>query len=167
MRCAILLRAVNVAGRGRLPMADLREALEAGGLREVATYIQSGNVVADVDGDPVAAARAAMERRFGAAPRMVALTGEAFRDMLATCPYPEADPARVVALVHDGAAPDALRLSALAAEGEEWAKRARALWVHCPDGLGRSMLAAGAERALGVLATGRNLRTLRALASML
>ena len=40
-----LLRAINVGGTGKLPMADLRRLCESAGFRHVATYIQSGNVV--------------------------------------------------------------------------------------------------------------------------
>ena len=47
MRWAIFLRAVNVGGTGKLPMAELRRALEAAGAQDVATYVQSGNVVLD------------------------------------------------------------------------------------------------------------------------
>jgi uncharacterized protein (DUF1697 family) len=40
-----LLRGINVGGRNKVAMSDLRAAFEAGGLREVRTYIQSGNVL--------------------------------------------------------------------------------------------------------------------------
>jgi uncharacterized protein (DUF1697 family) len=40
-----LLRGINVGGRNRILMADLRERFEAAGYRDVRTYIQSGNVI--------------------------------------------------------------------------------------------------------------------------
>ena len=40
-----LLRGINVGGNNIVPMAELRTALEAAGLRRVRTWIQSGNVV--------------------------------------------------------------------------------------------------------------------------
>jgi uncharacterized protein (DUF1697 family) len=40
-----LLRGINVGGANRIAMADLRACFEADGFRDVATYIQSGNVV--------------------------------------------------------------------------------------------------------------------------
>ena len=39
------LRAVNVGGKNKVPMAKLRDALTDAGLEEVATVLQSGNVV--------------------------------------------------------------------------------------------------------------------------
>ena len=41
----VLLRGVMPMGKNKVPMAELRTALEAAGLREVRTYIQSGNVI--------------------------------------------------------------------------------------------------------------------------
>ena len=40
-----LLRAVNVGGTGKLPMAELKAMCEEVGFEEVRTYIASGNVV--------------------------------------------------------------------------------------------------------------------------
>ena len=51
-RCALLLRAVNVSGTNRVPMAELRALLSGrGGLHNVSTYIASGNIVCDVPDD--------------------------------------------------------------------------------------------------------------------
>ena len=44
-RYVALLRGINVGGRNRVPMADLREAFETAGYSSVRTYIQSGNVL--------------------------------------------------------------------------------------------------------------------------
>jgi uncharacterized protein (DUF1697 family) len=53
-----LLRAVNVSGRNRIPMAELRRVLGGLGLTGVETYLQSGNVVFDAEGDGPAAGSA-------------------------------------------------------------------------------------------------------------
>ena len=44
-RYVALLRAVNVGGTGKLPMTALAQMCEAAGLKDVKTYIASGNVV--------------------------------------------------------------------------------------------------------------------------
>ena len=44
-RYVALLRGINVGGRNKVAMADLREAFEAAGHTSVSTYIQSGNVL--------------------------------------------------------------------------------------------------------------------------
>ena len=73
-----LLRAVNVGGTGRVPMADLRVLLGDLGYREVATYIQSGNVVLTApaglsDADLAAAIEAAIAERMGVRTRAIVL----------------------------------------------------------------------------------------------
>lgn len=48
-RYVALLRGINVGGRNKVPMADLRAAFEEAGHEAVGTYIQSGNVVFESD----------------------------------------------------------------------------------------------------------------------
>ena len=48
-RYVALLRGINVGGRNRVAMADLRQAFEAEGYAAVRTYIQSGNVLFESD----------------------------------------------------------------------------------------------------------------------
>lgn len=62
-RYAALLRAVNVGGHAPLAMADLRRSLEGLGLRDVRTYLQSGNVVFAADDAPAITHAAAIEVR--------------------------------------------------------------------------------------------------------
>ena len=52
----VLLRAINVGGRNKIPMADLRELLAELEFANIATYIQSGNVVCSSDKEPGVAA---------------------------------------------------------------------------------------------------------------
>jgi len=46
-----LLRGINVGGKNIIKMADLRECLEKEGFSNVQTYIQSGNVILQSDGE--------------------------------------------------------------------------------------------------------------------
>ena len=48
----ILLRGINVGGKNKVPMADLRKCLEEQGFTDVSTYIASGNVILKSDKDP-------------------------------------------------------------------------------------------------------------------
>ena len=64
-----LLRGINVGGRNKVPMADLRGVVASLGHTGVSTYIQSGNVLfstRDTDTAKLAAAlESAIEERFG------------------------------------------------------------------------------------------------------
>ncbi len=57
-----LLRGINVGGRNRILMADLRARFEDAGHTHVRTYIQSGNVIFDTDRPEREALRSAVER---------------------------------------------------------------------------------------------------------
>jgi uncharacterized protein (DUF1697 family) len=48
-RCIALLRGINVGGNNTIKMAELKACFEEMGFTNVITYIQSGNVLFDVD----------------------------------------------------------------------------------------------------------------------
>ncbi|NLX10148.1 MAG: DUF1697 domain-containing protein [Chloroflexi bacterium] len=63
----ILLRGINVGGKNKIPMADLRKCLEELGFSSVSTYIASGNVILKSDQHPdevKAQIEAALPERF-------------------------------------------------------------------------------------------------------
>jgi uncharacterized protein (DUF1697 family) len=47
-----LIRGINVGGKNKVPMADLRKCLEELGFSNVSTYIASGNVILESDKSP-------------------------------------------------------------------------------------------------------------------
>ena len=167
-RWALLLRGVNVGGRGRLPMAELRAALAAIGAEAPRTLIQSGNAVFDhpqAEPGPLAARiQAAVEARAGFAPAAVLLEVGALAEILAALPagWP-AEETHVWLTAAPPCAPCRERLQALAAPGEAWRLQGRALVLHAPGGIGRSRFAAGAEAALGAPATARKASVLARL----
>ena len=91
-RSALLLRAVNVGGRSRVPMAELREVLRPL-LGPVTTYIASGNIVCEHPSDPAAAcgqARALISDAFGVDTPVILRTHDALVATLQALPFPEA-----------------------------------------------------------------------------
>ncbi len=85
----VLLRAINVGGRNKVPMAELREVLTAAGLSDVRTYIQSGNVVcrsALAHADLVAHVEDTLAESFGFDVPVVARDAAAYRTVVAQAP---------------------------------------------------------------------------------
>jgi uncharacterized protein (DUF1697 family) len=161
-----LLRAVNVGGTGRLSMADLRRLCEDCGFCDVATYIQSGNVVFRSRLGPAAAqARLAkgVAARMGKPHGVILRTAAEMAAVAAANPFPKALPNRVIAFFFVEAAPsrDAVD-DVVPPAGEELVLRGRELFVHYPEGMGRSRLRIPFAKE----ATGRNLATVRKLAEM-
>ena len=173
MSCWIaLIRGINVGGRKRLPMKSLVETIEGIGGRGVQTYGQSGNAVFRHDEDDRTRLATAFAQALAEAcdfrPRVMFLRPGELRDALADNPFPDAaaDPSRLH-LAFLEAPPDepALdRLEGLRSGSERFSLSGSVFFLHAPDGIGRSKLAAGFEQALGVAATVRNYRTLRKVA---
>ena len=88
-----LLRGINVGGRNRVAMTDLRAVVISLGHTDVATYIQSGNVVFSSGEPDTAAIAAALERAIAeglaVAPRVVVLSREELSQVVADNPYPD------------------------------------------------------------------------------
>ena len=166
-----LFRGINVGGNNILPMAELRIGLESLKLRNVRTYIQSGNVVfASSSKSAAALARKIadhVEQRHGFRPQVLLLTYEDLADAVEKNPFPKAvsDPKTLhfTFLAEPATDPDLAALDAVKSATEEYALTDHVFYLHAPDGIGRSKLAANAEKILGVTMTGRNFRTVEKL----
>jgi uncharacterized protein (DUF1697 family) len=145
----------------------------------VATYIQSGNVVFTSDGRDPSRLAAELESRIGrdlgVRPAVVVLSRPELERAIHDNPFPaESDPKRLHAVftARDLNAAELETIEAAArrarTRGELDEARAvgRTLYLHTPDGLGRSRLAAELAR-VGDEATARNWATVTRLAAML
>jgi len=168
-----LLRGVNVGGSHSLPMQGLRNLLTRIGCEDVQTYVQSGNVVfrSTQDADTIRSSiRAAINEQFGFAPNVCLLTIEDFQSIVAANPYPDAvDTPRylhVCFFIGTVDSPDLDTLESLRSSTERYELSASAFYLHAPDGIGRSKLAAKVDKCLGVETTGRNWRTVTKLSEL-
>lgn len=94
----ILLRGVMPTGKNKVLMAPLRAALGRTGLKDVQTYIQSGNVVAASDLSQAVLEKLVhdvIRKKLGADLAVIARTAEQFRRALARNPFPRADGSRL------------------------------------------------------------------------
>jgi uncharacterized protein (DUF1697 family) len=139
----VLLRAVNVAGIGRLPMSTLREICADAGLRQVRTYIASGNAIgaSDMDEADVRSALAGRLEAYAGTPVgvLVRTQGE-LADVLVRNPFASEPGERTGALFVDGPiAPDALA-RVTGRRNEQLRLGRREIYVFYPDGMGTSRL---------------------------
>lgn len=176
----ILLRGVNVGGNTLVPMPKLRAFLEASGLRDVQTLLQSGNAVArGGPSDAVALERRLereVERHLGVRVDFHVRSRGEFQAMIDANPFPRAatdDPARLlVFFLKQPVDPSRLRALRSGIKGRETLECVdRHLYVIYADGMGRSKLSSSiVERVLDQRGTARNWNTvlkLSALASTL
>lgn len=160
-----LLRAVNVGGTGKLPMAELKSMCESAGFTDVRTYIASGNVVFQSRGSEAKVKSALEELLFQYAGKPVQVcvrTGPELAAVLAANPFPQAAPNRTVAIFLD-AAPPADTLDKISGrKDEEVELGTREIYVHYGEGMAQSKLKIRAASE----GTARNLNTIAKLVAM-
>jgi uncharacterized protein (DUF1697 family) len=173
-RYIVFFRGINVGGNNSLPMKELVAAFESIGAQKVRTYIQSGNAVcesAEQDTARLSAQLSAeINRCCGFAPQVLILTFEALSRAIAENPFPEAvaDPSglHLGFLSVSPKSPNLDNLAALKKESERFLLTEHVFYLHAPEGIGRSKLAANAEKLLGVPMTVRNWKTVNKVMEM-
>lgn len=162
-----LFRGINMGGHAILPMKDLVALLETLGMRNVTTYIQSGNAV--FHSRPVNTGRLskriskAIGDSHGFEPHVILLQPAELERAIASNPFPEAesDPRTLHVYFLDAvpAHPDLAALERVRKNSERFCYNGNIFYLHTPDGAGTSKLAAKVEKSLGVVVTARNWRT--------
>jgi uncharacterized protein (DUF1697 family) len=173
-RQVVLLRGVNLGPRNRVPMVELRAALEEAGFEDVKTYLQSGNVILSSKAKPEQTARkvgGVIQERFGLEIAVVARTGAQLARVVARNLLGEVatDPKRYQVSFLDDSLPAASKrkLEQARIEPERFVVHGREIYAWHPAGVARSKLwAALAGRDLGVTATARNWTTVTALLAL-
>lgn len=160
-----LLRAVNVGGTGKLPMAELRAMCEAVGFEDVRTYIASGNVVlrSALNAKRVQAALEQCLADYAGKPvGVIVRTPAEMARALAAQPFAHAAPNRALVIFLDAPPPADALAAVRHRNGEEIALGEREIYVHYGDGMADSKLVIPAAKA----GTARNLNTVAKLIEM-
>lgn len=178
-----LLRGINVGGRNKVAMADLRRVVSALGHTDVTTYIQSGNLVfTPAAGGSATALAAELERaisqQLGVSPRVIVRSRDELARVVRDNPYPDEGNPKAIHAVFlaeqpgpdvAGVVADAQRKAAAKGSRDTATVVGRTLYLHTPDGFGRSELAAAlvAQAGLGkATGTARNWATVTRLLAM-
>lgn len=170
-----LLRGINVGGKNKLPMADLRAIFEDLGCEAVSTYIQSGNVVFEASPalakqiPPKVAAQIQMRRSLSIP--VVVRSASAF--LKAVDSHPLAKPGMaetslfVMFLAETPKAADVKQLDPNRSPGDSYVVAGREIFVYCGNGAAKTKLTnAYFDRSLKTISTTRNWRTCRKLAEL-
>jgi uncharacterized protein (DUF1697 family) len=175
-RFAVLLRAVNVGGHNKVPMARLREIASELGYSDIATYVQSGNLVVSAPTTKPAVVEGAvgdaLRRGLDVDVAVIARTSRQLAAVVAANPFADiADDESRLLVSFLTAQPAADKIAALDPDEflpERYAFGDQCMYQWFPDGVGRSKLATAPwDRRLGVQGTGRNWRTIAKLQTLL
>lgn len=169
-----MLKGINVGGNP-LKMDWLRQTCEELGLREVKTYLQSGNLVFSC-GQPASKVATLLKSRIDAhtvrpVPVVIRTSAE-MGNIVASNPFlgrkgVAADKLHVTFLEKAPVKPDAARLDSLAGQRDQYHLAGKEIYLHCPINYGETRLSnAAIEKTLGVSATTRNWSTVTTLLAM-
>lgn len=169
-----LFSGINVGGNRIVKMAELAAFFGQLGFKDVKTYVQSGNVVFRAEGAVAADLRstieAAFEKKWGFHSRILVRDVAWFRGLVAGNPYPEAVDApktlHAYALEREPTSEEIARLAEKCTGPERFEVKRDVLYLHAPDGLGKSVFANLIARVLKVPGTARNWRSVQALLEM-
>jgi uncharacterized protein (DUF1697 family) len=162
-----LFRGINVGGKNSLPMKELVGILEELGCQNVKTYIQSGNAVfasrVKDSGRFSKIISTEIKKRRGFDPQVLLLKLEELERAITQNPFPEAEATpqalHVGFLVASPPKPNLKTLESLKRDTEQFQLIDSLFYLHAPEGVGRSKLAAKAEKLLGLPMTDRNWKT--------
>jgi uncharacterized protein (DUF1697 family) len=161
-----LLRAVNVGGTGKLPMADLRRIADGLGFDDPRTFIASGNLIfssSDSEEQVRGKLEAALADHMGKPVPVMVRTGAEMAEVVKANPFKDAPGRRVLATVLSEKPPTDALEQARGRDGERLALGKREIYVvYCGRLLGRSKLKIPAAAS----GTARNMNTVARLAEL-
>ncbi|TDC53629.1 DUF1697 domain-containing protein [Jiangella ureilytica] len=168
------LRGINVGGKKKIAMADLRALVEGLGHTDVRTYINSGNVIF-TSGTPKAgraeletAIERAVQSQLGMDVAVIVRTRDELAAAVDANPFPAAEPPRLLlSFLREAPAADSFAAAEKVESGaDEFRVDGTTVYLHCPDGIGRSKLAEALSRPKTPVGTARNLATVRKLVDL-
>jgi uncharacterized protein (DUF1697 family) len=158
------LRGVNLGPTNKVSMPALRAMAEDLGYADVATYINSGNLILSSPKKADTVEREiskTIEDTFGRPIDVTVRTPAQLKKILAENPYPDGNPSQVtVAFLTKAPAKDAKdKVAAVAKDYEPFTIAGQQVYVNYSQGIGRSKLAEKFSDIIGVSSTVRNIRT--------
>ena len=161
-----LLRAMNVAGTGKLPMTELKRIGEECGFTDVRTFIASGNLLFNSDlaeADVQTRIEAKLEDYFGKPVAVFVRSAAELAEIAAANPFTDDKPSRVMAHFIAEEPIPAMLAEARDVAGERLALGPRAIFVSYGEGIAKTKLKLPAVK----LGTARNMNSVAKMAAML
>jgi len=170
MRYIVLLRGINVGGKNKIKMIELKNMFESLNFKNVRTYIQSGNVIFDYKPtktvDLANFIEIKISETFGFFVKTIVLMDEELRNIVNNNPYindpnVELDKLHVVFMLDTPDPKLVLLLDVKKEENEKFLMISREIYLYCPNGYGKTKLNnVMFEKKLKTVATTRNWKTI-------
>jgi uncharacterized protein (DUF1697 family) len=165
------LRGINLGPTNKIAMPALRELATGLGYTDVATYINSGNLIFDSPKRAATLEReiaASVKQTFGLRIDVAVRTPAQLKKLLAENPYPNGNPSQVTIafLTQPAPATGKEKVAAIATEAEPFTFAGHDVYVHYANGLGNSKLAEKFSAVIGVSSTVRNINTVTRIVAL-
>jgi uncharacterized protein (DUF1697 family) len=165
------LRGVNLGPNNKISMPALRAMADDLGYTDVATYINSGNLIVSSAKKAPTLEREiskAIKDTFGRPIDVTVRTPVQLRKILAENPYPDGNPSQVTVAFLTKAPPadGKQKVAAVAKDYEPFTFAGQQVYVNYSQGIGRSKLAERFSDIIGVSSTVRNIRTVEKLLAL-
>ena len=173
-----MLRGINVGGKNKIKMDELKSIFIAIGLQDATTYIQSGNIIftSSITDKTILKQKIqnAVQMKFNTSVPALILTGDELHKIINESPYKNIDYQQfgskiLITFLNDK--PDAVKIADLLHykdESEKCIFKNNVIYLFCPGGYGRSKLSNNfIERKLHIEATTRNWKTVNAIYKMI
>lgn len=158
----ILLRGINVSGKNKIPMAELREMLNSLGFQKVKTYIQSGNIILNSSKTKSVTCKTikdAIKDKFGFDVPVIARTISEWENAIHNYPF-STENEKIVAFtfLDQSTIETVLEIKNIAEDQYKIANDV--VYLHCPSTFAKTKLTNNTiEKKLKATATTRNLKT--------
>ena len=158
----VLLRGINVSGKNKLPMAELRTLLIDLGFKNVQTYIQSGNIILESDeGKSVICNKIkdGIQTKFSYDIPVIARTIPQFKKAIASYPFPTEN-TKIAAFVFLSKKVYETKIDINNIDNDQYLIDNDMIYIYCETGFAKTKLSNNLfERKLNVRATIRNYNT--------
>tara|TARA_R110001632_G_scaffold43376_1_gene109868 strand:+ start:30693 stop:31211 length:519 start_codon:yes stop_codon:yes gene_type:complete len=168
-RYIVLLRGINVSGKNRLPMQDLRDILQQLAYQNIQTYIQSGNIILDTDeskSEIIKKIKDGIYQKFEYDVPIIVVTIEELKTAIDNYPFPTENP-KIVAFVFLNQQTAVTDFEIKGINEDKFLIKDKMVYIYCPTGFAKTKLSNNLfERKLNVIATTRNFRTVQKLLAL-
>lgn len=165
----VLLRGINVSGKNKLPMQELRDLLKSSGFENVQTYIQSGNIILESKKEKTEIAqeiKEAIDKKFGYDVPVIIRTVDEWKRIIDKVPYPLNEGKSLYFTFLDRV-PEKTEITINKLDSDEYTIINDVVYLYCLGGYGNTKLSNNIfEKKLEVKASTRNYRTTMKLLEM-
>tara|TARA_R110002049_G_scaffold4842_6_gene34205 strand:+ start:74 stop:592 length:519 start_codon:yes stop_codon:yes gene_type:complete len=158
----VLLRGINVSGKNKIPMAELRGLLNDLGFKNVQRYIQSGNIILESkEGKSITCnkIKEGIQTKFGLDIPVIARTIPKWKKAIANYPF-STDNTKIVAFVFLNRKVYETKIDVKDTSNDKYLIQNDMIYIYCETGFAKTKLSNNLfERKLNVTATTRNYNT--------